>query len=515
MSNALQSLIHSLEEELRCPLCLDQFHDPRLLECYHNFCLSCLHSLVCSSGRMNAIVCPLCRHLTILDVCEDHDAVSTLPRNNYLSNIVEKLSTSSKSSSVPSLVAPLPSTCVETSPSPSPSTSPFTSPAFPPTAPGMDLSAFAHVDFEAIEGDVVHERLELCRPMAAEKGRQRRKSGEHERWAWEADHIPRRRSLDQGVDELELRMGECMFGDDSSSSSSFSSSSSCSISPIPAAFAARDEPYPLDLISKERCLQLFTQWIKTFWLTCAVSDDEVLRCHHIALYAVPFYVFHVATSSTFHGSVCTHRTPAPRSPLDMDVWKPSYGQRVGHSSDHVVCAVKELSAIANAIHDWPVDSLPSHLIGPCEEAQSDPDNDPPSSASLASSSSSAPIMVEVRDAAGGAHEGRPYPQYGGTVLEADEIWKYSGKEGELKEQERREAMAEMKANERALGIADFHAKVEVDKVHFRIDLPVYVCSMQKGPNRFLYVVNPTSESGSGRRSSNGGPFSSLLSRLWS
>lgn len=78
-----QQLLSHLSEELKCPLCLELFSDPRLLLCSHTFCSSCLDELM-KRAKYNIITCPLCRHVTPV---QNSDPTS-LKRNLHLSNII-------------------------------------------------------------------------------------------------------------------------------------------------------------------------------------------------------------------------------------------------------------------------------------------------------------------------------------------------------------------------------------------------------------------------------------------
>ncbi|OCT61765.1 E3 ubiquitin/ISG15 ligase TRIM25 [Xenopus laevis] len=50
-----------LRDELNCSVCLDIYTDPVMLQCGHNFCLSCIKSVVASQGNAGAYTCPECR----------------------------------------------------------------------------------------------------------------------------------------------------------------------------------------------------------------------------------------------------------------------------------------------------------------------------------------------------------------------------------------------------------------------------------------------------------------------
>ncbi|XP_013394793.1 E3 ubiquitin-protein ligase TRIM56-like [Lingula anatina] len=47
---------------LTCHICLHEYDDPRVLPCYHSFCLACLAQHVAASGTGHNITCPVCRH---------------------------------------------------------------------------------------------------------------------------------------------------------------------------------------------------------------------------------------------------------------------------------------------------------------------------------------------------------------------------------------------------------------------------------------------------------------------
>ena len=57
----LQTLLHNLNEELSCSVCMSTFTDPKILPCFHTFCLHCLNELQRTSGKHGEITCPECR----------------------------------------------------------------------------------------------------------------------------------------------------------------------------------------------------------------------------------------------------------------------------------------------------------------------------------------------------------------------------------------------------------------------------------------------------------------------
>ena len=57
----LQTLLHNLHEEVSCSVCMSPFTNPKILPCFHTFCLHCLNELQRTSGKHGEITCPECR----------------------------------------------------------------------------------------------------------------------------------------------------------------------------------------------------------------------------------------------------------------------------------------------------------------------------------------------------------------------------------------------------------------------------------------------------------------------
>ncbi|KAK7474953.1 hypothetical protein BaRGS_00033840 [Batillaria attramentaria] len=54
----------SIDQHLRhneCALCLEQFKSPRILPCFHTFCLSCIKRLTLNLQPSDSFPCPSCR----------------------------------------------------------------------------------------------------------------------------------------------------------------------------------------------------------------------------------------------------------------------------------------------------------------------------------------------------------------------------------------------------------------------------------------------------------------------
>ncbi|CAH3154874.1 unnamed protein product [Pocillopora meandrina] len=69
-----------LEEELKCPVCLDEFEDPKNLCCSHTFCKRCLSPMVEHNLLRSFLRCPTCRRETEIHLPEGIDGLPT----NYI-----------------------------------------------------------------------------------------------------------------------------------------------------------------------------------------------------------------------------------------------------------------------------------------------------------------------------------------------------------------------------------------------------------------------------------------------
>ena len=64
-SSAKQAL-EKLNEQLICPICLDHYTDPKLLQCFHVFCEKCLKPVAHQTPQGQVVECPNCRQPTSL-----------------------------------------------------------------------------------------------------------------------------------------------------------------------------------------------------------------------------------------------------------------------------------------------------------------------------------------------------------------------------------------------------------------------------------------------------------------
>ena len=61
-----EKALEKLNDQLTCPICLDQYTDPKLLHCFHVFCEKCLKPVTRQTPQGQVVECPNCRHLTSL-----------------------------------------------------------------------------------------------------------------------------------------------------------------------------------------------------------------------------------------------------------------------------------------------------------------------------------------------------------------------------------------------------------------------------------------------------------------
>lgn len=82
-----------LESLLSCPICMDDYRDPRMLPCQHSFCESCLTKYIKDTAKINndtgikTFRCPMCRCKT--KQRNNQDLESGFPMNKTIHELLE------------------------------------------------------------------------------------------------------------------------------------------------------------------------------------------------------------------------------------------------------------------------------------------------------------------------------------------------------------------------------------------------------------------------------------------
>ena len=85
-SSTPSDALKKLEEQLTCPICLDDYTDPKILLCLHSFCHQCLEGLPLDlQGKKLFLSCPTCRTPTELPEA----GVAGFPIAFFINNLTE------------------------------------------------------------------------------------------------------------------------------------------------------------------------------------------------------------------------------------------------------------------------------------------------------------------------------------------------------------------------------------------------------------------------------------------
>ena len=85
-NTASTEALKNLEEQLTCPICLEQFTNPKILPCFHSFCLHCLEGVAPELVEDNlCLPCPTCR-----SPCPNPDkGLASLPPSFVINNLID------------------------------------------------------------------------------------------------------------------------------------------------------------------------------------------------------------------------------------------------------------------------------------------------------------------------------------------------------------------------------------------------------------------------------------------
>ena len=66
LPSSAEKALQKLKEQLTCPVCLEHYKNPKLLQCFHVFCEGCLQALLARNSQQQQVDCPNCRQPTPL-----------------------------------------------------------------------------------------------------------------------------------------------------------------------------------------------------------------------------------------------------------------------------------------------------------------------------------------------------------------------------------------------------------------------------------------------------------------
>lgn len=85
MASKLYEVVAAVEHEVSCPVCLEEFQEPKCLpNCAHNVCQECLEEMT-SKTTLSSIECPVCRVESFIP----RAGVSAFPKNHLLARLIE------------------------------------------------------------------------------------------------------------------------------------------------------------------------------------------------------------------------------------------------------------------------------------------------------------------------------------------------------------------------------------------------------------------------------------------
>lgn len=87
MACKLYEVVAAVEHEVSCPVCLEEFQEPKCLpNCAHNVCQECLEEMASKNTMAASIECPVCRVESFIP----SGGVSAFPKNHLLARLIEK-----------------------------------------------------------------------------------------------------------------------------------------------------------------------------------------------------------------------------------------------------------------------------------------------------------------------------------------------------------------------------------------------------------------------------------------
>ena len=82
----VEEALKKVEEELNCSICLETYKEPKILQCFHVFCMGCLVRLVVKDQQgVFSLSCPICRQTTTVP----SNGVSGLQAARHIIHLLE------------------------------------------------------------------------------------------------------------------------------------------------------------------------------------------------------------------------------------------------------------------------------------------------------------------------------------------------------------------------------------------------------------------------------------------
>lgn len=84
MASPVSNFDHIFSKESICPICLEEYVEPKVLPCLHNICKKCLKEML--HRHTQTFHCPICRA-----VCPIPErGVAGFPTNDYLARLIRE-----------------------------------------------------------------------------------------------------------------------------------------------------------------------------------------------------------------------------------------------------------------------------------------------------------------------------------------------------------------------------------------------------------------------------------------
>ena len=84
MAAAVQSILKEVKDITECPICTEMFCTPKMLPCFHTFCLKCIEQYCKDKEEGDTMPCPMCRKEFIIPT----GGLSKLTTNFFIERLI-------------------------------------------------------------------------------------------------------------------------------------------------------------------------------------------------------------------------------------------------------------------------------------------------------------------------------------------------------------------------------------------------------------------------------------------